>query len=106
VWAARSWSRTDVLTAGGGDAKPVAQRLEAFIDDPVVRHVARQQGYIGVLIDRLALAEQAVDGAFGIGGLQQRTVGTPPHPAHDHFGIGLEPDRDRLVADAAARVLA
>ena len=94
------WPATSV------DAKPVAQRLDAFIDDLFVRHVARQHHDVGAPIDRLALAEQAVDGAFGIGGLQQRPVGAPPHPAHDHLGIGLEPDRDRLVADTVARLLA
>ena len=91
---------------GAAAAQPGMQRLDAFIDDLFVRHVARPDREIGALIDRLALLDQAPDGGGGIGGLQQRTVGAALHPAHDDIGIGLEPDRDRLVADAAAGLLA
>ncbi len=58
------------------------------------------------MIERLALGDQALDGAGRIGGLQQRTIGPPPDPAHDDIGIGLEPDRDRLTADAVASLFA
>jgi hypothetical protein len=54
------------------------ERLDAFLDDLFVRHVARPDRDIGVLIDRLALTKQAVDGGGGIGGLQQRPVGAAP----------------------------
>ena len=39
-----------------------AQGLDTFVDDPVVWHVARGNRQVGVLIDRLALLEQAADG--------------------------------------------
>jgi hypothetical protein len=82
------------------------QRLDAFIDDFLVRHIARPDRQVGLLIDRLAFADQTPDGRFGIGGPQQRTIGTALHPAQDGIGIRLEPDRDGLVADAIAGLLA
>src|SRR6266852_7696346 len=59
-----------------------------------------------MLIDRFALLDQTPDGRGGIGGLQQRAVGTAPHPAHDDIGIRLEPDRDRFVANTITGLLA
>ena len=83
-------------------AQPVVQGVQAFVDDPVMRNIARQDREIGALIDRLARFEQTANGRSRILGLQQRPVGAPPDALHDHLGIRLEPDRDGLVADPLA----
>ena len=82
------------------------QGVDAFIDDLLVRDVARPDRDIGVLIDRFALLDQAPDGRGGIGGLQQRAVGAALDAPQDGVGVGLEPDRNRLGADAVAGFLA
>ncbi len=61
---------------------------------------------ISMLINRLAFTEQTPDGRFGVRRLQQRAVGAALDPAHDDLGIGLEPDRDRLVANPISGFLA
>ena len=96
----------DDRCAGGLAAQPGMQGVDAFVDDFFVRHVARPDRQVGLLINRLAFPDQALDGRGRIGGLQQRTVGAALDPAHDDVGIGLEPDRNRLVADAVAGLLA
>ena len=92
--------------AGALGAQPGAQGIDAFVDDAVVRHVARGDREIGAPVDRLARFEQAADGRCRVRGLQQRPVGAAPDALHDHVDVGLEPDRDRLVADAVAGLLA
>jgi len=71
-----------------------------------VRHLARPDREVGGLVERLAFADQALDGRGRIRGLQQRPVRAAPDPAHDGVDIGLEPDRDGLAANAVAGFLA
>ena len=61
---------------------------------------------VGGPVDRLARFEQTADGRDRILGLQQRPVGAALDALHDDVDIRLEPDRDRLVADAVAGLLA
>src|SRR5437763_16415815 len=75
--------------------------IETFLDDLFVRHVARPDGQVGVLVDRLAFGEKALDGRSRIGGLQQWTVSPALDAAQDDIGIRLEPDRNPLVLDTA-----
>src|SRR5947207_1273767 len=89
------------FNAGAAAEQPV-QGIDAFIDDFVVRHLARPDRNVCVLIDRLAFPDQPPDSGGGIGGLQQRAIGAALHPLHDGICVGLEPDRDRLARDTAA----
>src|SRR5258705_13954067 len=82
----------------GAAAEPGAQGLDAFLDDAVVRNVARQYRQVRVLIDRLALAEQAGDGRFGGGGLAQGGGGAAPGAGHYEGGGRPQPDPDRIWA--------
>ena len=86
-------------------AEEVGKRGEDVVDHHVLGDVARLDVDVGLGVDRVPLLEQPVDDRLGIGGLEQRPVGAPPHPRQHEVAVGLQPDRD---ADAriAARVSA
>ena len=80
--------------------------VDTFIDDFLVRHVARRDRKIGEPVKRATLGDQPFDGRGRIGGLQQRPVGAALDALQNYIAVGLKPDRDRLVVNPAPRFLA
>ncbi len=80
------------------------ERRENFGDDGLVGRVARDDGEIGLGIDGIAVFDQLAHHAFRVRALQQRTGGALADAAHQHVEIGLEPERDGMVADQPARL--
>ena len=85
--------------AASVNAELVRQRGDDLVDDGVVRLVARLHDDVGLRVDRLAQRQQVLDL------LHQRPVVAPLGPPQQHVEIGLEPDRDALVAHQRAGAL-
>ena len=98
--AARLAQRRDHgLLSARRDAERLRQLGDDFVDDGVVRLVARLHVDVGQRIDRLAQRQQVLD-LVG-----QRTVVAPLGALHQHVEIGLQPDRDAFDVDQVAGVL-
>ena len=80
----------------------LVEQREDFVDDGIVRPVARRDGEIGERIDRIALLDQPLQGQFGIGMPEQRAVGALAHAPRQDLEIGLQPDRDGMFGDRFA----
>src|SRR5579884_143124 len=70
-----------------------------FVDDGVVRLLARVHDDVGLRIDRLALRQQLLD-LVG-----ERTIATAFGPLDEHVEVGFEPYRNAFDMDEVARVL-
>ena len=75
------------------------QRIQDFLDDRLMRRIARLDRHVGLGIDGITVVDQAAHGAFGIGGLQQRPRRALADPAHQHLELRLEPDRHGVSAN-------
>ena len=92
----RSGAVMAVSSAATGMPRCLASAGDDFVDDGVVRLVARLHRDVGQRIDRLAQRQQVLDL------VDQRPVAAPLGAFHQHVEIGLQPDRDALDRDEIA----